>query len=528
MFVLANVATESAQKAKDFWNKQGKKKKITVIVAAVIIIAAIGLLAFSLTRKDYVVLFSGMDSAEAGEVMNVLKEQGVSVKAQGNTILVPKDNAEELRLTLNAQGYPKSGLNYDVFEKASNLGATDMEKNVYLKFQLEQNIMQTINKLDKIQNSTVMITLAQSSQFVLSGQGNTPATASVLVDLKSGDQLSQTDAESIRHLVMRSVPNLSSENITVVDSNMNLYDQDSGGVGGTGNTSAHLDLQKKTQTGLEQQVNNILTPVFGSGKVKSSVNAKLNFDKKVTSSVTFEPPVEGEEQGLIVSQAELLEQITGGNGAGGTVGVDPNTGVSTYPEGNAGGNGDYLKTTREFNAELNEVKEQIEHAQGTIQDLSVAVILDGDESIDEMLPKVTDLVSKAIGVEEENISIMRTPFKQSEEMNAELEEQKKTLATQQRNNMFKNIAIIAAILLGVAAILLILRKRWRQTDGIPTGAGARAAGGGVNLLADEDLDISDLQSGEPENTAKIKKLVNSNPEAVAQLLRNWLSDDFGR
>lgn len=526
---MANVITEKAQQAKELWNKQEKKKKIWIISATVVVVLCIALLIFAMTRKNYAVLFSGMTSTEAGEVYNMLQDQGMDVKVRNDsTILVPEDKAEELRLNLSAQGYPKSGLNYDVFEKASSFGSTDMEKQVYLKFQLEQNITQTIKRLEKIQDATVMVTLAKDSQFALSGSGNTPASASVVVNLKNGQTLTQNEAQSIRNLVMRSVPNLTAENITLVDSNMQAY-EDAGEVD-TVYSGENLSLQKTVQNNLEEQLLKLLLPVFGQGKVSTSVNVRLNFDTKVTTSVTFEPPVEGEEQGLIVSMKELYETINGGAAADGTVGVDANGGAVTYPTTDGQTDGTYNKTTREFNAEINETKEQIEEAKGKIEELSVSVILDSDGTTDEVIQEVRNLVATAIGVEEENITVSRMPFKANQQQAEEAAAQQELLEKQQRSRLIRNILIGTVLALAAAAVIYLIWKKRKQAQAEALAlAEVEQQRQGIDLMADEDLDISDLTSNkEPENTEKIKKLVQSNPEAVAQLLRNWLGDEYGR
>ena len=156
---LKDQAKERAAKVRDAWKEMEKTRKIAFIAGVLVVIAAIGFSVYFLTRKDYTVLYSDMDATEAGQIYNLLSDNGTDVKLRGSdTRLVNSKDADAIRLELSAEGYPKSGLNYDIFENASSFGTTDMEKQVYLQFQLEQNIGQTIKKLDKIKNATVMIT----------------------------------------------------------------------------------------------------------------------------------------------------------------------------------------------------------------------------------------------------------------------------------------------------------------------------------------------------------------------------------
>lgn len=534
---LRNQAKERAEKTKEAWKEMEKTKRFAIVAGALVVIAAIGFSLYFLTKKEYSVLYSDMEAAEAGEIYNLLQDQGTDVKLRGSdTILVNAKDADAIRLELSAEGYPKSGLNYDIFEGASSFGTTDMEKQVYLKFQLEQNLSATIKKLGKIKNATVMINLASESKFVLSGQGSTPASASIVLEVANGETLSNSEAESIRNLVKTSVPDLKSENITIVDSSMKMYnDSDEAGVD---INSEQLALQQQTKQNLEQQIENLLTPVFGQGKVSTSVNVVLDFDKRVTTSVTFEPPVEGEEQGLIVSMKELTEQINGGTAVEGAVGVDPNGGTTTYPTVETNEDGTYYKTTREFNAEVNETKEQIESARGQIAELSIAVIIDGDQNTvsDEVLTMVSDLVSKGIGVEPENVSVARMAFQQNAEIEAAIAEQDAML----RREMYLKYGSIIAVVLVIAITALVLlllhwhkkKKEREYEEALAAQKAAEEAAkvmpGGVDFLVGEDISIDDLQAKDSENAEKIFKLVENNPEAVAQLLRNWLDDDYGR
>lgn len=530
---LKDQVKERADKVREAWNNLEKNRRIAIVASILVVLIAVGCCIYFLTKKDYAVLYSGMDATEAGEIYNNLKDAGTDVKLRGSdTILVNSKEADEIRLQLSAEGYPKSGLNYDIFESASSFGTTDMEKQVYLKFQLEQNIRQTIKQLGKIKEATVMITLASESKFALSGQGSTPASASVVLEVADGQTLTQSEAASIRNLVMRSVPNLASENITIVDSNMKMYSEEEETID---ISNEQLALQQQVKSNLESQILNLLNPVFGHGKVSTSVNVVLDFDKRVTTSVTFEPPIEGEEEGLVVSMKELTETINGGTAVEGAVGVDPNGAVTTYPTVEQNEDGTYYKTTREFNAEINETKEQIESARGQISELSISVVIDGNSETvsNEVLAQVSDLVAKGIGVDEDKVSVAAMPFQANADQQAAMQEQQDMLKREMYLKYGTIIGIVLVILIAIGVLAFIQWRKKKKEREIQEQLQAELEGQtvatGIDLLADEDLSVEDLSANkESENTEKIFKLVENNPEAVAQLLRNWLDDEYGR
>ena len=167
----------------NYFSKMEKKKRNRLIVLVSIIVVIIIAVSIVLNQKSYSVLYSGMDTADAGEVMTLLSDMNIDAKAQGDdTILVAEDEVDAVRLELAAQGYPSSGFNYDIYESASGLGITDSEKQIYYQFQLQENLRQTIVQLDKVEDAVINLDLGEDSSYVLSDDEE-DATASVLLTL---------------------------------------------------------------------------------------------------------------------------------------------------------------------------------------------------------------------------------------------------------------------------------------------------------------------------------------------------------
>jgi flagellar M-ring protein FliF len=515
-----------------------KKSQLITIIAIIIgTVVALSVVASFATQVNYAVLFSGMSESDAGDVYNVLEGMGVNVKAGGNgTILVPKEQVDQLRYQLNAQGYPKSGLNYDIYtNNATSFGMTDSDKELYYKFQLEQNISQTINRMDKIKSSTVMITLADDSQYVLSEKGSTAATASVVLELKDGATLSTSDADTVRAIVSKSVKDLPPENITIADSKMNVYNE-----GGNGDDSVneHLALQTQVAEQLRKQILNLLTPVFGAEKLSASVNVVLNFDKSTTNSITLSPPVDnGENTGIIVSMKDMEEKVSGSADTAGQPGQTENGGgAPTYQEDDPNAQeGDYSNVTREINYEVNQINEQLEKAQGTIQDLSATVIIDGGDEVKALLPDIKNQIATAVGVPSEKITVANMSFAQNTQYQETLTQQQEAIDKMARSQMLQTV-IIAGALVAIALIIIGVinknrkRKQQMEADLQALQFNAEAAGArGVNVVADEEISIEELMEREKNNTlGQLQGLVEKDSEMIAQLLRNWLTDDYRR
>ena len=516
-----------------------KGQKTRFFVFATLAIAILIAASVFLNQKSYTVLYSGMDPADAGEMLGVLGDMGIDAKADGsNTILVDSSQADTVRMQLAAEGYPKSGFNFDIFSNASGLGMTDMEKRVYYQFQLQENLSQVIKRLDKVDDAVVNISLAQESAFVLS-EDEKPASASVLLKLKDNQSISPDEVRAIAELVAKSVSGLSVDDVRIVDSSMKLYTLENGDA--FSNLGTQLELQQQVKQSLQQQVISLLSPVFGEKSVLAQVNVTLDFDKQTTETVAFSPPIEGSTEGLAVSMQELAETVKGDSAAS-AAGIDANgaNATTSYPELTDTGDSVYNKVSRETNLELNETRTNIENAQGSIRDLSVAVIIDSSDMEDDYRENVRSLVANAIGVESDRISVEMLPFLKLENNSAEnqdvvnaFSDQKDMMDIASRASTTRLLILVGAAVLSlvilIAAILSLRRKSepvydvevgsmFDYTSGeeiFPDSLPQQATSGAIS-------EIKDIQDA---NLAQLGDYVERRPEAVAQLLRNWLSDD---
>ncbi len=540
---------EFFSKVPEFFKSMERGKLIRLIILSALIIVLAIVAATLLNQKSYSVLYSGMDTDDAGEVLQMLEDMGIDAKTRGDdTILVESSQADTLRMQLAAQGYPNSGQNFDIFQNASGLGTTDMEKEVYYQFQIQENLRRTIEKMDKVDEAVVNINPSQESAFVLS-DNESSATAAVMLRLKNGQKINSTEVKAIAELVSKSVSGLAIEDVRIVDTQMNLYtleDEDD-----FTNVNSQLDLQISVQDRLKEQIINLLNPVFGEGKVIAEVNVILDFDNKVTESVVFTPPVEGEgNNGIVISMKELSETINNYEGTDADVpGTDTNGAGSTYNvDDETASDAVYEKITREANMEINETKTLIENAKGTIKELSVSVVLDSSNSTVDYTENVKMLVANAIGVSEDNITVDMLPFRQMESNEAEaaLANQKEIVESVQRTEIIKYIIIGFVgilILILLSAIIKSLTGQaveyedYEELDEYEEYGGFDAVAGddGVRTV-NADGTISERQPTEEEidiqfekkNTTldQLGKYIDRSPESVAQLLKKWLYEDY--
>lgn len=524
---MAELMKNIPGKLKEYWSKQPKNKKVLTITLFVVILLLCTVTIYFMNRTEYAVLYSGLSDSEAGEIYRKLTESSYDVKVGDNgVLLVPKKHENKIRLELAAEGYPKSGLNYDIFSKSTGFGATQYEKKKYMQFQLQDRLQDTIRSIDLINDAVVTLNIPDNDSVVLKGDKK-PTTASVLVKTKNNAQLTKEQVDAIVSLVSKSVTGLDEENVTVIDQNMTILNR-SNAHDETIFPGTQFELQKQVAHDLEEQIKNILEPVFGYGNVVTGVNVRLNFDKQTTESITFEPVIG--DDGIIVSLTELIEIRRRLDGEGGGVGQDPNGGAPGYVDPNDE-NIDYHKISKTINYEVNQIVDLIEKAQGRIEDLTVSVVIDSEETNEELLENVRQIVANAVGVESKYVEVQTMVFTGRKSIEDMFDESKKLqeelYKRQKQRNMIIVIVVISILVIAVVVVFMTMairranERRKQQEEELRKFYEEQAA---RKKEEEENFDF-DLYEDKMDYKDAITRFYKKNPEIFIQLIRNWLNEE---
>lgn len=525
--------TGAPRQLAEFVSAMSRKNRILAGGLIVLIVAVSIFLALFLNRVQYAALYSGLSEEEAGEILSVLKDDGVDAKMEGtSTILVPEGKVDDLRVSLAANGYPKTGLNYDLFTAGSDFGATDLETRTRLQYTLQENLRTTIKNMSKIKDCIVIVNLATNSSYVVSSN-TSPATAAVMLELEPEEEMSSEEAKSIAKFVMKSVPKLTEDNISIVDSNMQSYDISGEDSADSTYSATQLQLAEQMKKILSDQAMSILRPVLGSGNVAASVNLALDFDKETQSSVEFSPPIEGEENGMLRSLQESQDSTNSATGTSGAAGTSSNGVSATGYAGQSNGSGNSANSnSKTYNYELNELRTEIEKAQGKVSDLSVSVLINSDvDGAAAVAEQAKDLVANAIGVDPKYITISSLPFVESPDQKSFQDYYNENQAAATRSQWMSIMKVGLFCLTLLICVLLVLRflKKRKEEEFAPEQIGHETQEDGDALLTDaepmDELLLADLVHSKSGETEKVEKLIEDYPEAAVQILRNWLSDN---
>ncbi|KPC99910.1 Flagellar M-ring protein [Geobacillus sp. BCO2] len=333
-----------------------KKQKWLVLAAAAAVLLAVGVGVFFATRTEMVPLYSNLSPQEAGQIKATLDQRGVPAEVAdgGTTIKVPKEQVDALKVELAAEGIPNSGvIDYSFFGQNASFGMTDNEFNMVKLKAMQTELANLIKTIDGVEDAKVMINLPQPSVFVSDEKGE--ASASIVLKTKPGYQFSDEQIKALYHLVAKSVPNLSTDNIVIMNQFFEYYDLKNDGENSTGTTFAsQQQIKKQIERDIQRQVQQLLGTMMGQDKVVVSVTADVDFTQEKREENLVSPVDEKTKQGIAVSVQRIKETYSGsGAPTGGAAGTGANE-VPGYQNANGATNGNYERTEETIN---NEVKQ---------------------------------------------------------------------------------------------------------------------------------------------------------------------------
>ncbi len=512
-----------------YWTQATKKQRYAVlggVGAFLVVLLTWGALYGG--KPEYVPLFTNMESKDAGEVVNKLKEMKTpyEIGDKGASILVPAKDVYRLRMELAAQDLPKGKKGFELFEK-SQFGATEFQNRVQYLQALQGELARTIEQLTEVEAARVHIVLPKDSLYK---QNEKPASASIMLKVRAGNELAKAQIKGIVNLTAHSIEGLKPENVTVIDQFAKVLNApDEEGQGPDKKTSlTQFQLTKRVQDDLQRNIQSMLDQVLGANKSAVRVSVELNFDQRSLDRQVFEPVVD--DKGIIRSSQDLTENYRGTAGApGGQPGVASN--IPGYVTANQN-QSNYEKKEVTRNYEINETKEKIIATPGAIKRLTVAVLI--DEGITQaQQDSISKVVASAAGFSQPRgdvVSVERIPFNTEALELQKREQEKLSDATK-----LLTYAQIAVPLLLVVLAFIAWRLHARRKEAAAEQVLLATPIGTVAELEEAEAELEDeaRKKKEPSREEKermkqreeITKLARQNPDNIAQLIRTWLGDE---
>lgn len=522
-----NKLSESFQKLKDKFQSMRRGAKIALIISTLaVIIAVISFIIYS-TSDKYGLLFSNLDPKDAQVVTEQLKEKKITSKVKGNSIYVPKDKVDELRLEL-ATELTNGSKGYEIMDESKSFGMTDEEFKIKKLRMLQGEIERTIKSFPQIENARVHITPSKDSVFV---KDNTPGRAAVYIQLKQNEDLNQEQVKSIIALVSGSTENIPKENVEIIDHRMNLlsrgiFDSEGKEIASSTSVEKQQEIEKDFERKLENNVMEMLESVLGKGKVKVKVNADLDFDSKQKTQIVVDP-------NKVEISEHSIKEIN--NNAGNRTSQSPvDNQMGNTIGNNTTGTNNSSKEEHKVNYEVGKTETRTLSAPGEVKRLTASVIVDGNLD-PQSQGDLKNTVSNALGFKADRgdeITVVGMNFDPSQKalIAKELEEMQNQAEKAKKMALYKSVALIVLgiiALITIAVILIKVFRRNREDDYIEGGALDVVIGDEIAPKNPEDFKpITFEEENEKTHLEKeIKGYAKEKPEQVADIIRAWLTED---
>ena len=504
--IVSRIST-SISNVRKITSDPAVQKSIPLIFG--VIVAFIGLIVFfTMQKSDMTTLFASLPESEKAAVIQTLKQNGVDVSLNPTTgeVIVPVADYHESRMLLAGEGLPSSVPNgYDTLGDMP-MGTSRSVEAIKIKQSLEAELSRSINHISGISSARVHLAIPEKTVFA---REIALPSASVFVKLSNGRSLGRQQVQSIVHLVASSVPNLPSENITVVDQFGELLSRPSSD---SSTTASDEQMSQTMRLGeiYRSRIISLLTPIVGAGNLKAEVNVDMNFTKRETTEESVDPKgnaLRSEQTSLDESANPEARGIPGA--LSNAPPLAPDLTKETPESKGVGANLKQRSQTSVKNYEVSRKVETTTAQYGKITKIKAAVIIREMKTVspegtvtfekfsDEKLSEIKSLVQEALGFDEargDSVTVTSSPFVDA------LEEE---VAPWYENESIKELAQQLATVLILAIVVFGALHPLLKRVLVP--AGSTAGVGSMALDEEDDADEKiEVQEGESLEDIKAK------------------------
>lgn len=529
------------------WAKMSPLQRIASVGGAVGLLAAVIGMSIWLSRPEYKVLYSNLGPEDASVVIKTLQGDKVAYRITDNgaTIMVPQEVVYDQRIKIAGEGgLVGQGIGFEIFDKVK-VGQTDFVQKINYSRALQGELARTISQFPSVESARVHLVIPRRSLFVEERQS--PSASVVLKLTRANVKIDQKEINAILNMMLMSVEGLDRAHVSITDtSGKVLYQPEEDSLAGI--TTTQMEYRQTVQRNLERRIEEMLQPLFGSGRVIAKVNADMDFSQKTIRRELFDPEKtavrseyrqEESQQGRANLEAGAPDVNFRGDGITGSVSDQTGT-----------------RESRTTNYEINKEEQQIVSNVGELRRLTVAVLIDGTyvktdgtwtfmPRKSEELERVRQLVHNAVGLDTargDALEVSSAPFTDSEppkdpnfaDMLADYAER---LGKPLLNAL---LAFLFLMLIVRPVVLALIRPKVEAGEMVEGLEGLPAAEEQLALYealeeAARTEDESALGSGDDEDDmmfkdiealkAHIFSLSDNHMEQVVSLVRGWMKRD---
>ncbi|MGN0240709.1 MAG: flagellar basal-body MS-ring/collar protein FliF [Candidatus Weimeria sp.] len=537
------------KKIVEWWKKFTSRQKALIISAVSVVAIALIILGVVATRPDKMTLVTATDATQAQSIKDLLDGENISYtqSEDGMTFTIDKKDEADATITLGQNGIYSNGYTGEKADDSyafsnvvdGSFTTTESDKQRKETYWKQKQMEKYLETLSNVKDAQINLSVPDDDGTLAAKQEE--SSASVMLDLS--DSMSDDQAAAIAKFVATGLGNKTTSNITIIDTDDNILfsggdESTSGGI-----ASSNLSAQQKKEKYVESKVKKILSQNTTGDAVYDNVqvaaNLDMDFDDTETKNWSYSV-ASGQDQGYLDSQTTETSSSTGSSG--GEPGTGSNSDVDSYVTTNNGTtSSDSEKTTSNYLP--NETYTDTKTAAGKVnnQNSTITITAYNDVIYDEDQMKASgqlknqtfdqfvasnsgmtstkvsnsliQAVSNATGIPTSNITINAYDVPQFH------------YSTGGRTWVDWLEIILAVLIFALLGFVAFRSLRGKKEE-------EQAEEVSVDTLLREqqqqDEQLEDIGYNEKSEARQlIEKFVDEKPEAAANLLRNWLNEDWG-
>ncbi len=523
----------------EWWRKFTRRQQVLIVSITAVVIVSFIILGVIISQPTMVKLVECEDGAQAAQVKELLDGQSIKYQTSddGYVYYIDEKDYPSANVLLGSNAIPSAGYTInDVVD--GSFSTTEADKQKKYKELLEYKFAKAIESQSMVDSATVILNIPEQDGTIISREADSYCSVTLALNAPMSDKT----AAGIAKMIATQLGNDNNENIVIMDNNGNTLFSGGDETSAAGNASANQDVREKASAEISQRVHTVLDGTNLYDNISVGVNLSMNFDEN--SYVDYDYSVdEGRTEGYLDSESGSNSTST--NGAGGVPGTDSNDEDTTYvmEDGNK-----TESTTEEFyrdylpDEKITTHKDEI--GKRVLEDSSISVTCkifaiynedkmekDGTleelgQTFDEFVKANSDPVQMEVSDDIIEVVARATGFPTTSVKIVAYEIPMFQYSEGPGLGLTDILQIVLALLI-FAMLGFVVFRSLRTEEEEPVEQELTID----DLIAsaqEEEEELEDIGYTEKsEARILIEKFVDEKPEAVAQLLRNWLNEDWG-
>lgn len=382
---------------RNFIEQIGPRRALLMGGVAAALLLGIGLLALRSPSSEMGFLYTDLEPSAAQAISEKLKGQDIpfQISADGTSVMAPVDKLAEIRMAM-AGDQLGGKIGYEVLDAEQPFGMSASRAKINENRATEGELARSIESLERVAKARVHIVTPERAMFETERR---KATASVTV--KTNGRLPGESVQAIRYLVASAVPELSPESVSIVDQSGALLAR--AGESGSAGSSEMDERQAAVEDKLRSEIEAMVAPIVGAGKVRAEVAAVLERDQVREEAESFDPDTQVVAHQITVESSDQNDE-NGAGAQGATVGAQlPDNEAAINGTGGDNRRSARNETSEDITYQNSRTQKVSVRSPGRVARLTVAVMVDGGPRglPQPEIQRLQRLVENAVGFDAE-------------------------------------------------------------------------------------------------------------------------------